>query len=75
MAVQFHGHPGEVILLTLREITEILNCERNCTILFMINPLALSDPFMGCSAQLTSRRCILNTYSTDIRTEYFKRAA
>ena len=27
------------------------------------------------TAQLTSRRCILNIYSTDILTEYFKRAA
>jgi hypothetical protein len=34
-----------------------------------------SDPYMGRTAQLTSRRCILNTYSTNIRTEYFKRAA
>jgi hypothetical protein len=39
------------------------------------NPLAPSDPYMGRTAQLTSRRCILNTYSTDIRTEYFKCAA
>jgi hypothetical protein len=28
-----------------------------------INPLAPSDPYMGRTAQLTSRRCILNTYS------------
>jgi hypothetical protein len=40
-----------------------------------INPLAPSDPYMGHTAQLTSRRCILNTYSTNFRTEYFKRAA
>jgi hypothetical protein len=40
-----------------------------------LNPLAPSDPYMGRTAQLTSRRCILNTYSTNIRTEYFKRAA
>jgi hypothetical protein len=40
-----------------------------------INPLALSDPYMGRTAQLTSRRCILNTYSTNIRTEYFKGVA
>jgi hypothetical protein len=39
-----------------------------------VKPLALSDPYMGRTAQLTSRRCILNTYSTNIRTEYFKRA-
>jgi hypothetical protein len=40
-----------------------------------LNPLAQSDPYMGCRAQLTSRRCILNTYSTNIRTEFFKHAA
>jgi hypothetical protein len=39
------------------------------------NPLAPSDPYMGRTAQLTSRRCILNAYSTNIRTEYFKDAA
>jgi hypothetical protein len=30
---------------------------------------------MGRTAQLTSRHCILNIYSTNIRTEYFKYAA
>jgi hypothetical protein len=40
-----------------------------------INPLTPIDPYMGRTAQLTSRSCILNTYSTNIRTEYFKRAA
>jgi hypothetical protein len=41
----------------------------------ILNPLALSDPYMGRTAQLTSRHCTLNTYSTNIRTEYFKHAA
>jgi hypothetical protein len=35
------------------------------------NPLTAN----GRSALLTSRRCILNIYSTNIRTEYFKHAA
>jgi hypothetical protein len=39
------------------------------------NPLAPSDPYMGHTAQLTSRRLLLNTYSTNIHTECFKRAA
>src|SRR5215471_13055304 len=39
------------------------------------NPLAPNHPYMGRTAPLTSRRCILNIYSTNIRTEYFKRAA
>ena len=30
---------------------------------------------MGRNAPLTSRRCILYIYSTNIRTEYFKHAA
>jgi hypothetical protein len=41
----------------------------------LLNPLAPSDPYMGRTAQLTSGRCILNTYATNIRTEYFKCAA
>jgi hypothetical protein len=57
--------------------------QNTCTVLAKIreyngnSPLAPSDPYtpMGRTAQLTSRRCILNTYSTNIRTEYFKRAA
>jgi hypothetical protein len=40
-----------------------------------INPLAPSNPYMGLTAPLTSRRCNLYTYSTNIRTEYFKHAA
>jgi hypothetical protein len=40
-----------------------------------LNPLAPSLQYMGRTAQLTFSRCILNTYSTNIRIEYFKRAA
>ena len=38
-------------------------------------PLAPNDVYIVRTAQLTSRRCILNIYSTNILTEYFKRAA
>jgi hypothetical protein len=41
----------------------------------LINPLMPREPYMGRTAQLTSRRCILNTYSTNIHNEYFKHAA
>jgi hypothetical protein len=37
----------------------------------VFNPLAPSDPYMGRTAQLTFRRCILNTYSTNIHTKFF----
>jgi len=34
-----------------------------------------NDPYVGRTALLTSIRCILYIYSTNIRTEYFKHAA
>ena len=37
-----------------------------------INPLTPNDPYMGRTASLTSKRCILYIYSTNIGTEYFK---
>ena len=41
----------------------------------VINPSAPNDVYIRRTAQLTSRRCILNIYSTNILTEYFKHAA
>jgi hypothetical protein len=37
-----------------------------------INPLTLNDHYRGRTAPLTSKRCILHIYSTNIGTEYFK---
>ena len=37
-----------------------------------INPLTPNDPYSGRTAPLTSKRCILYIYSTNIGTEYFK---
>ena len=37
-----------------------------------INPLTPNDPYRGRTAPLTSKRCILCIYSTNIGTEYFK---
>ena len=39
-----------------------------------INLLTPNDPYMGHTAPLTSKRCILYIYSTNIGTEYFKHA-
>jgi len=36
------------------------------------NPLTPNDPYRGRSTPLTSKRCILYIYSTNIGTEYFK---
>ena len=37
-----------------------------------INPLTSNDPYRGRTAPLTSKRCILYIYSTNIGTEYIK---
>ena len=37
-----------------------------------LNPLKPNDPYSGHTAPLTSKRCILYIYSTNICTEYFK---
>ena len=37
------------------------------------NPLKPNDPFRDRTASLTSKRCILYSYSTNIGTKYFKR--
>jgi len=36
------------------------------------NPLTPNDPYSGRTVRLTSKRCILYIYSTNIGTEYFK---
>ena len=41
----------------------------------MFNHLTPNGHYMGRTAQLTSKCCILYIYSTNIRTEYFKHAA
>ena len=39
-----------------------------------VNPLTPKDNYSGRTAPLTSKRCILYIYSTNIGTEYFKHA-
>jgi len=39
---------------------------------FLFNPLTLNDPYSGRTAPLTSKRCILYIYSTNVGIEYFK---
>ena len=40
----------------------------------VVNRLTANDLYMGRTAPLTSKRCILYIYSTNIDTEYFKHA-
>ena len=46
--------------------------KRNLKILSYSNPLTPNDHYRGRTASLTSKRCILYIYSTNIGTEYFK---
>ena len=54
----------EIVLLTVLEVCHPL----------YINHLTPNGHYVGHTAQLTSRCCILYIYSTNIRTEYFKHA-
>ena len=40
----------------------------------IVNRLKPNDPYMGRTALITSKRCILYIYSTNVGTEYFKHA-
>ena len=44
----------------------------NFELLLQVNPSTPNDPYSGRTAPLTSKRCILYIYSTNIGTEYFK---
>ena len=54
---------------------KIVNNLSLVAVLETFNPLAPNDVYRRRTAQLTSRRCILNIYSTNILAEYFKHAA
>ena len=77
--------------INLQICTKLTNCGGNCIagnmardwrmwgvkvqILRRFNHLTPNGHYMGRTAQLTSRYCILCIYSTNICTEYFKHAA
>ena len=52
----------------------VRNMSRMNELKYIINRLTPNDPRMGRTAPLTSKRCILYIYSTNIGTEYFKHA-
>ena len=49
-------------------------CTAFLLLIDQLNRLTPNDPYMGRTAPLTSKRCILYIYSTNIGTEYFKHA-
>jgi len=59
--------PGRCVFYSL--------AERLCCCAELLNHLMPNDHYMGRTAQLTSRCCMLYIYSTNIRTVYFKHTA
>ena len=59
--------------VTMRRVfTTIVTVEKQQ--MLRINRLTPNDPYMGRTALLTSKRCILYIYSTNTGTKYFKHA-
>ena len=60
----------EYEFLNKRQFSELfVTCRQHVNLL---NPLTPNDHYSGRTAPLTSKRCILYIYSTNIGTEYFK---
>ena len=64
-----------VVATKLYSVTSVNLQSHLSNIKNFINPLAPNDIYVCRTAQLTSRRCILNIYSTNMLTEHLKRAA
>ena len=60
------------VALRLIWVTFHINVVPVCLFIVSVNPLKPNDPYRGRTAPLTSKRCILYIYSTNIGTEYFK---
>jgi len=79
--LSFHGHVlirTVLLVLVLENHTWSLStyfsyilCNLS-TWISVVNPLTSNDHYRGRTAPLTSKRCILYIYSTNIGTEYFK---
>ena len=74
ISIKFCVKIGKSAIETLALLT-VAYGEYGMKKLSVINPLKTNDLKKRHTAQLTSRCCILNIYSTNIRTEYFKHAA
>jgi hypothetical protein len=62
--------------MTTPELSVVIQrCARNHVYCWTVNPLTPKGHYSGRTAQLTSRRCILNIYSTNVRSQYFKHTA
>ena len=55
-------------------VERLMCCLWNVFLPYNFNPLTPNDPYSWRTAPLTSKRCILYIYSTNIGTKYFKHA-
>ena len=63
-----------IMMVMMMMICVLIFCTTLSKTFLIINHLTPNDPYMGRTAPLTSKRCILYIYSTNIGKEYFKRA-
>jgi len=71
-----HLKPLQHVSIIIQTIFREIVCSLlKSLILKFVNHLTPNGHYMGRTAPLTSRCCILYIYSTNIRTEYFKHAA
>jgi len=70
--IPFLSHFKLTTLLDPHAIQHSVNNQFHVHLPILINPLTPKDPYSGRTAPLTSKRCILYIYSTNICTEYSK---
>ena len=68
--LHFNPHPFN----SCYPLVILWSCYIVCATKNIVNRLTPNDPYMGRTAPLISKRCILYIYSTNIGTEYFKNA-
>ena len=66
--------PIDVYVSRAVGIYKHIQIKGSLTLKHVINPLTPNDLYMSRIATLTSKRCILYIYSTNVDTEYFKHA-
>jgi len=69
---ELRGMQNVILLCQLQFLEPLKHSGLMRIVYFNINPLTPNNPYSGLTAPLTSKRCILYIYSTNIGTEYFK---
>ena len=74
--ISTHAHKFIKLQVIHRHVGDSMFLDKlYCDTIHVLNHLTPNGHYMGRTAQLTSRCCILYIYSANIRTEYFKHAA